>query len=132
MSAAQITVADVRVALTDGGEVALIDLREFGLYGEGHPFFSVNIPFSRLECDAPRLMPRRSVRCIVFDDGEGIALRGAEVLAAMGYDNLHIMEGGAPAWLAAGHTLFKGGEPALKDLWRDGRASVGHTLGFGG
>jgi rhodanese-related sulfurtransferase len=108
MSAAQITVADVRVALTDGGEVALIDLREFGLYGEGHPFFSVNIPFSRLECDAPRLMPRRSVRCIVFDDGDGIALRGAEVLAAMGYDNLHIMEGGAPAWLAAGHTLFKG------------------------
>ncbi|MCZ4351662.1 rhodanese-like domain-containing protein [Roseovarius aestuarii] len=108
MSALNISVADVRAALTDGGEVALIDLREFGQYGEGHPFFSVNIPFSRLEADAPRLMPRRSVRCIVFDNGDGIALRGAAVLGAMGYDNLHIMDGGAPAWAAAGHTLFKG------------------------
>lgn len=108
MSIAQISVKDVRAALTDGHEVALIDLREFGQYGEGHPFFSVNIPFSRLECDAPRLMPRRSVRCIVFDDGDGIALRGAEILAAMGYANLHVMAGGAPAWAAAGNTLFKG------------------------
>jgi rhodanese-related sulfurtransferase len=108
MNAARIAVAEVRAALMDGGEVALIDLREFGQYGEGHPFFAVNIPFSRLEADAPRLMPRRSVRCILFDGGDGIALRGAMVLADMGYDNLHIMAGGAPAWAAAGHTLFKG------------------------
>ena len=108
MSAARISVAEVRAALTDGGEVALIDLREFGQYGEGHPFFAVNIPFSRLEADAPRLMPRRSVRCILFDNADGIAGRGAEVLAAMGYSDLHIMDGGAPGWAAAGHTLFKG------------------------
>ncbi|MFX0542703.1 rhodanese-like domain-containing protein [Roseovarius sp. S4756] len=108
MSAARISVAGVRDALSDGGEVAFIDLREFGQYGEGHPFFAVNIPFSRLEWDAPRLMPRRSVRCILFDDGYGIAGRGAEVLAALGYGDLHVMEGGAPGWAAAGHTLFKG------------------------
>jgi rhodanese-related sulfurtransferase len=108
MNAGFISIVDVRAALKDGGEVAFIDLREFGQYGEGHPFFAVNIPFSRLEWDAPHLMPRLSVRCIVFDGGDGIALRGADVLAAMGYDNLHIMEGGAPAWAAAGHTLFQG------------------------
>lgn len=108
MSAARISVAGVRAALTDGAEVALIDLREFGQYGEGHPFFSVNIPFSRLEADAPRLMPRRSVRCIVFDNADGIAGRGAEVLDTMGYTDLHIMDGGALGWAAAGHTLFKG------------------------
>lgn len=108
MSAARISVAKVRAALTDGSEVALIDLREFGQYGEGHPFFAVNIPFSRLEHDAPRLMPRRAVRCILFDDGDGIADRGAEVLGALGYGDPHIMEGGAPGWAAAGHTLFKG------------------------
>ncbi|WP_138934809.1 rhodanese-like domain-containing protein [Roseovarius arcticus] len=108
MSAARISVAGVRAALMDGGEVALIDLREFGQYGEGHPFFAVNIPFSRLEADAPRLMPRQSVRCIVFDNVDGIAGRGAEVLATMGYADLHIMDGGAPGWAAAGHTLFKG------------------------
>ena len=108
MTAAAISVADVRAALADGGEVALIDLRDFGQYGEGHPFFAVNIPFSRLEHDAPRLMPRRGVRCILMDDGDGMAARGAEVLGALGYDELHLMEGGAPGWEAAGHTLFKG------------------------
>jgi len=108
MSGATITVAGARAALTDGGEVALIDLREAGQYGEGHPFFAVNIPFSRLEWDAPRLMPRRSVRCVLLDGGDGIAVRGAEVLGAMGYSDLHIMEGGAPGWALAGHTLFKG------------------------
>ncbi|MEX1234209.1 MAG: rhodanese-like domain-containing protein [Roseovarius sp.] len=108
MSAARISVAAIRSALTDGAEVALIDLREFGQYGEGHPFFAVNIPFSRLEHDAPRLMPRWSVRCILLDAGDGIALRGAEVLGALGYTDLHVMEGGAPGWEAAGHTLFKG------------------------
>lgn len=108
MSAARTTVVGVRAALTDGVEVALIDIREFGQYGEGHPFFSVNIPFSRLEADAPRLMPRRSVRCILFDDGGGIADRAAAVLGALGYTDLHIMDGGAPGWAAAGHTLFKG------------------------
>lgn len=108
MSAAPISVPAVRAALTDGGEVALIDLREFGEYGGGHPFFAVNIPFSRLECDAPRLIPRRSVRCILFDNGDGLAARGADVLGALGYTDLHIMEGGAPGWEAAGHTLFKG------------------------
>ncbi|MFX0545074.1 rhodanese-like domain-containing protein [Roseovarius sp. S1116L3] len=108
MSTARISVAAVREALRDGAEIAFIDLREFGQYGEGHPFFAVNIPFSRLEWDAPRLVPRRSVRCILFDDGDGIAERGADVLGALGYGDLHIMEGGAPGWAAAGHTLFKG------------------------
>ncbi|WP_324753857.1 rhodanese-like domain-containing protein [Roseovarius sp. Pro17] len=108
MSAASITVAATRAALKDGGELALIDLREVGQFGEGHPFFAVNIPFSRLEADAPRLMPRRSVRCILVDDGDGIADRGAEILTEMGYSDLHVMEGGAPGWGAAGHTLFKG------------------------
>ncbi len=108
MSAARINVAATRAALKDGGEVALIDLREVGQYGEGHPFFAVNIPFSRLEADAPRLMPRRSVRCILFDGGDDIADRGAEILTEMGYTDLHVMEGGAPGWAAAGHTLFKG------------------------
>ncbi len=99
---------EVKPLLTDGGEIALIDVREHGQYGEGHPFFSVNLPYSRLETLAPALLPRSSVRCVLFDDGDGVAEKSARRLVALGYDDLTVMTGGAPAWAAAGFSLFKG------------------------
>ena len=47
--------------LHDGGEIALLDVREHGQYGEAHLFYGIPLPFSRLEIDAPRLVPRRGV-----------------------------------------------------------------------
>ena len=94
--------------LTDGAEIAFLDVREHGQYGEGHPFFAVNLPFSKIETLAPRLMPSRAVRAVLMDDGDGVALRAAAVLAAMGYCDLKVLHGGAPAWARAGFTLFKG------------------------
>ncbi|WP_421706581.1 rhodanese-like domain-containing protein [Algihabitans sp.] len=98
----------VKPQLTDGGEIAFIDVREHGQYGEGHPFFSVNLPYSLLETRAEALLPCRSVRCILFDDGDGVAETAAALLEGRGYDNLQVLAGGAPAWTAAGFTLFKG------------------------
>ena len=43
----------VKPLLTGGGEIAFLDVREHGQYGEGHPFFAVNLPYSRLEALAP-------------------------------------------------------------------------------
>ncbi|HWT21032.1 MAG TPA: sulfurtransferase, partial [Variovorax sp.] len=60
--------------LHDGGEIALLDVREHGQYGEAHLFYGIPLPFSRLELDAPRLVPRRSVRVVAYDDGDsGVA-----------------------------------------------------------
>lgn len=100
--------AAVKPMLSDGDEIALIDVREYGQYGEGHPFFAVNLPYSRLEALAPNLMPRRSVRCVVMDDNDGVAEKAAARLAALGYTDVRVMEGGAPAWAEAGFNLFKG------------------------
>jgi rhodanese-related sulfurtransferase len=94
--------------LRDGGEIALLDVREHGQYGEGHPFFAVSLPYSRLELDAPRLLPRKSVRAVVFDAGDGVAMRAAQALSALGYTGVHILRGGVHAWREAGHTLFAG------------------------
>lgn len=98
----------VKAALSDGGEIGLLDVREHGQYGEGHPFFSVNCPFSRLELLVPRLAPSRAARLVVFDDGDDVAPRAATVLDDMGYRDVSILEGGAPAWARAGYALFKG------------------------
>jgi len=95
--------------LHDGGEIALLDVREHGQYGEAHLFYGIPLPFSRLEVDAPRLVPRRSVRVVAYDDGESaVALRSAERLAALGYTDVHVLQGGAHAWKAAGYVLFAG------------------------
>ncbi len=94
--------------LHDSDEIALFDVREHGQYGEGHPFYAVPLPYSRLELDAPRLAPRADVRIVLADDGDGVAQRAAAALDALGYTRLHVLEGGMPAWRAAGYTLFAG------------------------
>lgn len=94
--------------LSDGGEIALLDVREVGPYSEGHPFFAVPLSLSRLELDVERLLPTKSVRTVLFDGGDGLADRAAARLAPLGYSNLHVLAGGTPAWKAAGFTLFEG------------------------
>ncbi len=104
----QISPKALKPLLTDGDEIAFLDVREHGQYGEGHPFFSVSLPYSQLEVLAPRLMPCLSVRCVVMDDNDGVASRAASALQKIGYSDISILAGGAPAWSAAGYTLFKG------------------------
>ena len=90
----------------DGGEIAFLDLREEGQHGSGHPLLAVNIPYSRLEIEIVRLVPRRSCRIVLLDDADGVAAKAARRLAQLGYTNLQELAGGAAAWSAAGHRLF--------------------------
>lgn len=98
--------------LHDGGEIALLDVREHGQFGESHLFYAVPLPFSRLEPDIARLVPRRNARCVVYDSGGpgsfGVAERAAGQLEALGWRNVHVLDGGTRAWRAAGHALFAG------------------------
>ena len=55
-------VGEARRRLHDGGEIALLDIREAGQFGEAHPLFATPCPYSRLELLAPRLVPRRTAR----------------------------------------------------------------------
>ncbi|WP_422692656.1 rhodanese-like domain-containing protein [Comamonas endophytica] len=98
----------LRAWLNDGAEIALLDVREAGQFGEGHPFFAIPAPYSQLEKDVPRLAPRRDTRVVLLDAGDGVAERAAARLAALGYTQLHVLEGGAPGWAAAGYVLFQG------------------------
>src|SRR3954465_6381766 len=95
---------EVRAMLRDGGEMALLDVREEGVFSEqGHPFFANSVPLSRLELLIRELCPRPLTRIVVYDGGEdGLADRAATKLALMGYCNLAVMAGGACGWAAAG------------------------------
>jgi len=95
--------------LRDGQELALLDVREQGAYSAGHLLFAANLPLSRLEPMLANLVPRRSVRLVMCDGGEGEdALRAAAAAASFGYSDVSVLDGGVPAWRAAGYEVFSG------------------------
>jgi rhodanese-related sulfurtransferase len=98
----------VKSWLAGADEIALLDVREYGQYGEGHPFFAVSLPYSRFELGLPALAPNPAVRLVLCDAGDGVAERAAARAESLGYSNVHIMAGGAGAWRAAGYTLYAG------------------------
>ena len=103
------SVAAVQDALRASAELALLDVREQGVHYRGHPFFACAAPLSRLELVIGDLVPRRSVPLVLLDGGgEGLAETAAERLAAMGYTDVAILEGGCAGWKAAGGEIFSG------------------------
>ncbi|MCV2218414.1 rhodanese-like domain-containing protein [Thauera sp. Sel9] len=102
----------LKIWLHDDGEIAVLDVREHGQYGEAHLFHATPLPYSRLELEVRRLVPRLDVRVVVYDDGaegdHGVASRAAARLAALGYRRVCVLDGGTRAWQAAGHVLFAG------------------------
>ena len=99
---------EVADRLRDGEEIAFIDVREHGQYGEAHPLRVVSIPYSVLETRIEDFVPRRATRIVLLDEGDGIAARAARALSAMGFTEVDILEGGMPAWAAAGLEVYKG------------------------
>jgi rhodanese-related sulfurtransferase len=96
--------------LHDGTEIALLDVREHGQYGESHLFYGVPLPYSRLELEIGRLVPRLDTRIVTYDEGGGdtIAALAAQRLRALGYTDVSVLAGGIAAWRASGLTCFAG------------------------
>ncbi len=100
--------AELRGMFDDGGELALIDVREELIYSQGHLLLARSAPLSRLELKFAQLAPRRATRIVLCDDDNGLAERAARVLARNGYTDLRILAGGVTAWAKAGFELFTG------------------------
>lgn len=94
----------------DAEELALLDVREHGQYGENHLFFAVPLPYSDLELNVLRLVPRKATRIAIYGDvrTHGAVLAAGQALLCMGYDNVYVLEGGIDAWQKAGYATFAG------------------------
>jgi rhodanese-related sulfurtransferase len=104
-----VTATQLKFLLHGTGEIALLDAREAGQFGASHLLFATPLPYSRLELDVGALVPRKSARVVVCDDGVlGVAGRAVKRLQAMGYTDVSVLEGGIAAWAAAGYALFAG------------------------
>lgn len=102
--------AQLKTMISDGGELALIDVREQGVFGQGHLLYAACIPLSHLELRILDLVPRRSVRIVVMDGGgeETLATAAAARLAELGYTDIATLEGGLAAWRQGGFEVFSG------------------------
>ncbi|WP_039787250.1 rhodanese homology domain-containing protein [Herbaspirillum huttiense] len=102
-----VSYAEVRAALLAREEIALLDVREEAPHAQSHPLFAANFPFSHLELNAFARLPRRDVRIVTLDDGEGLAVRAALRLRALGYTRVSVLAGGVRGWHEAGGELFQ-------------------------
>lgn len=94
----------------EGGELALFDVREEGVFAQGHLLFAGSLPLSRLELRIRDLVPRWATPIVLLDDAgaEGLAARAAARLESFGYIDVSVCAGGPVDWRKAGFELFTG------------------------
>ena len=105
---AAVSAAALRGMVEDGGELALVDVREELIFSQGHLLLARSAPLSRLELKFAELVPRRTTRIVLCDGNDGLAARAALVLVRNGYSDLRLLAGGVEAWAASGCELFTG------------------------
>jgi rhodanese-related sulfurtransferase len=101
--------AAVRARLLAREETALLDVREEDPFAQEHPLWAANLPLSRIEIEAWRRIPRRDTFIVLYGahDGTDLAPLAARTLVALGYTNVHLLEGGLEGWRTAGGELFR-------------------------
>ena len=103
-----VTARELREKLGDGAELALLDVREEGVFAKGHLLTAASLPLSRLELRLDAMVPRRDARVVLCDDLEDLAQRAAAAMRRFGYRDISVLAGGVGAWRAAGFELFSG------------------------
>jgi rhodanese-related sulfurtransferase len=87
---------------------AVLDLRERGAYERGHIFRTTTLPRRLLEFRLPTLVPAPATPLVLVDEDGSLATMARPTLAAMGYRDVRVLEGGLAAWRAAGRPLVQG------------------------
>lgn len=108
----KICAPELKKRILSGGELAILDVREEGIYFKNHLLWATNVPLSRLELLVSNLLPRQDVQVVVYDSGpkgmENPANRAQQRLQELGYSNVLVLEGGVVGWQEAGFELFSG------------------------
>ncbi len=103
-----VTPARLKELLDGEEELALLDVREEGVFALSHIFHATSLALSWLELRVRTLAPRLGAPVVLTDDGEGLAQRAADKLESFGYKNVSVLAGGNPGWKADGHILYSG------------------------
>lgn len=103
-----VTPQALKAALSDGEEIAVLDVRETGVFAHRHILFAASAPLWRLELLIDRLVPRRGTRIVLVDGDETLSHEAAAKLVRLGWRNVSVLAGGTDGWAAAGLEIFEG------------------------
>jgi len=93
----------------NGGEYAILDIRDQGIYYDRHLLLASCLPIGRLELDLERLVPRKTTPIILVDETVTDEIKNvAHQMEQMGYSDVEVLEGGLKNWEAHGYELYSG------------------------
>ena len=104
----KINAKTLKTMISDGEELAVLDVREEGEFGSGHILYAVPLPYSILEMRLGQLVPHPTTRTVLVDGGNGVGERAANRMNMLGYSRVAILEDGMTAWIEAGYEAFMG------------------------
>lgn len=93
-----IDVDTLRQWLGDTDELAVLDIRPVDEVGYASPLFATNLPADRVESEIDRFIPRKGVRTVLVDGGDGVAPQLAAKLESLGRTAVHALAGGIGEW----------------------------------
>ncbi len=114
-SAAAISAKHLHVLLASSQEFALLNVRQPRATAEhGSILLGVSLPLGVLELRVGGLVPRRSTTVVVYSAAaDGLAHLAQTRLAALGYTDVTVLDGGIEAWAEAGFKVHTGGDNVI-------------------
>jgi rhodanese-related sulfurtransferase len=121
-----VTVDDLVALLSAGHARAVLDVRDLMESERGHVPGATILPRRRLEFRIEALVRDRATPLVVVDSGDEIAPGGhdpraalaADTLAALGYRDVSVLDGGTAAWRRAGLPTVSGSQVSSKAFGR--------------
>ncbi len=108
MTLPKISVQQLAEAIQAPEELAVLDPRDHNAYHAGHIFWAASLRPQNAESEAHKLVPRRSARIVVTDDGNGEGCELYGVLKQNGWTDISLLDGGTQAWIEKGYEVYSG------------------------
>ena len=110
--------------------IRLLDVRTPGEYESVHIPASYNVPLDRLGEHGNEIRAHVETPVVLVCQSGNRARKAEEALRQAGMPNLHVLDGGVNAWVAAGQTIARG--PERMSLERQVRIVAGALAATGG
>ncbi len=89
---------DLATLLASDKLYAMFDVRERGEFNDCQIAGATSLPRSQIEFRAAELVPNPTIPLVLYDEGGARAQLAAATLAAAGYIDISLLEGGLSAW----------------------------------
>lgn len=121
---------ELAALLRDQPGIRLLDVRTPGEYESAHIPGAYNVPLDTLGEHGDEIRAHVETPVVLVCQSGSRARRAEEALRQAGMPNLHVLDGGVTAWVAAGQTVARG--PERMSLERQVRIVAGALAATGG